>query len=109
MLGGVFSNGGIPKEKLSYGFVAEFLLSEYNYNDFDLYTKHGVFCIQGAYNKQHAPSDSPSIVNHGFLMNFAWERSRSCHVFFSAYPELSIFMRRYDGESWGAWVKFTPS
>ena len=109
VLGGEFSiANSTAKQMLAYGFVPEYLVDEALYDDFNSYTAHGIFAIQNAYDKANAPSNDGNVINHGFLMNFAWEKVRSTHIFFSAYPKMAIYMRRFDGDSWSPWIKFNP-
>lgn len=82
--------------------VPEYLVNAKDYNDFDLYSSHGFFSIQSAYSKEHAPKSDVAL-NHGFLMNFAWEKARSCQVFFCAFQTMGIYMRRFDGTNWSSW------
>lgn len=94
------------RQKLSFGFVAEYLINEVNYDDFNDYQEHGIFSIQRGSAKENAPSGT---IDHGFLMNFAWEKARSLQVFFVGYPDCQIYMRRYDGNSWNNWVRFAKA
>ena len=83
-------------------FAQEYLINQYNYNDFNSYTRHGIFSIQQAKDKLNTP-DSFSI--NGFLMNFAWELPRSEQVYFGGYPNICIYIRIYDGNGWRSWVQ----